>query len=83
MLNSISQWLKNSFGRKIGLEVLVSLSISTMIVIVRQLGGFEYFDLGVYDWLLKFHTRENQDNRILTVLITEDDIQTEKKMAYQ
>ncbi|PHV62020.1 CHASE2 domain-containing serine/threonine-protein kinase [Cyanobacterium aponinum] len=79
MLNSISQWLKNSFGRKIGLEVLVSLSISTMIVIVRQLGGFEYFDLGVYDWLLKLHTRENQDNRILTVLITEDDIQTEKR----
>lgn len=76
MLKSVTNWLKQKSWRKTSFAVLsASLIASTLTVIIKELGGFEYFDLSVYDHLIKLRTSKEKDTRILTVLITEDDIQ--------
>ncbi len=76
MLKSFTNWLNQKSWRKTGFAVVsASLITSTLTVIIKELGGLEYFDLGVYDQLIKLRTTEKEDTRLLTVLITEDDIQ--------
>ncbi|WPF89437.1 CHASE2 domain-containing serine/threonine-protein kinase [Cyanobacterium aponinum AL20118] len=80
MATSFSQWLNQKSWRKTSFAVIsASVIASTLTVILKQGGGFEYFDLGTYDKLIRLRLAEKEDNRILTVLITEDDIQAEGK----
>ncbi|MBL1208463.1 CHASE2 domain-containing serine/threonine-protein kinase [Geminocystis sp. GBBB08] len=80
MFKSFFQWLNNSSWRKSSFSIVVaSVIASTLTVTFKQLGWFESFDLGAYDWLVKLNANAPPDSRLLTVLITEDDIQTEGK----
>lgn len=76
MHKSLANWLKQNSWRKTGLALVsASLIVSSFTVIIKELGGFEYFDLRVYDQLIRLRSTEEKDNRLLTVLITEADIQ--------
>lgn len=76
MFKSLANWLKQKSWRKTGFVLIsASLVVSTLTVIIKELGGFEYFDLRIYDQLIRLRTTEEKDDRILTVLITEADIQ--------
>lgn len=75
MFNTFSQWLKNFSKNKTTSEFLVSFLVVSVVVIIKELGVFEYPELTAYDRLLRLHSNKGKDDRILTVLITEDDIQ--------
>jgi len=80
MLNILSQWVTKFSWRKTGIEVLLSsLVASGLIVTVRQLGGLEFLDLATYDRFVNLLAESPEDERLLTVLITEEDIQDEGK----
>ena len=77
-MKPLLKWLDDSTLLKSSLAVIVSsLIASTLTVAVRQLGGFESFSLKTYDWLVQLRPEQEKDDRILTVLITEADIQSE------
>lgn len=52
------------------------LVITTTILWIKQLGGFERFDLLVFDFLYRLTPGENGDERIAIVGITEKDIRS-------
>lgn len=80
MLKPFFQWLNNYSLLKSSFSIIVSsLVASTLTVGIKQLGGFEYLSLKTYDWLVQLHSSNEIDSRLLTVLITEEDIQTEGK----
>ncbi len=58
---------------------MTSLIASILIISTRQLGAFEFLDLATYDWFVNLSANTAEDERLLTVLITEDDIQDEGK----
>ena len=80
MIKSFFQWLNNYSLLKSSFSIVASsLIASTLIVVVKQLGGFESFSLKTFDWLVQLRPNDSVDSRLLTVLITEEDIQTEGK----
>lgn len=78
----IQKWFnndKNQFVNR-GLPIVISSIIaSTFTVGIRQLGWLESFGLNIYDRMLQIRPELPPDKRILTVLITEEDIQEEGK----
>lgn len=80
MIKSFFEWLNNYSLLKSSFSIAASsLIASTLTVAVKQLGGFESFSLKTYDWLVQLRPNDSVDSRLLTVLITEEDIQTEGK----
>ncbi|MGI0482982.1 CHASE2 domain-containing protein [Geminocystis sp. CENA526] len=80
MFKTFFQWLNNHSWHKAGFSVIVASFLSASITQgIKQLGGFVSFDLGTYDWLVNLRPSDSPDSRILTVLITEDDIQNQGK----
>ena len=74
------KWLKE----KNIFELIKPLAISTLattalIIGVRQLGWLQSWELNFYDQLVKLQAKPKPDPRLLTVLITETDIQAQKK----
>jgi CHASE2 domain-containing sensor protein len=58
---------------------LTSLGITLMILIIRQLGILQGWELKAYDYLMRSRPAEPPDPRILIVEITENDVQLQKQ----
>ncbi len=58
--------------------VAISLVVSGLVLGLRQLGFLQRTELRAYDVLLQLRPDPGPDPRILTVLITEEDIQNQK-----
>jgi adenylate cyclase len=65
-----------TFGRSV---ILTSVVVTGIVVGLRQLGTMEGLELGAYDQLMRSRADEGQDNRLLVVAVTEEDIQTRKE----
>jgi adenylate cyclase len=55
--------------------ILSSLSITIIVLILRQLGLFQGAELSDYDRLIEMMANRGQDERLLVVGVTEEDIQ--------
>lgn len=58
--------------------LILTLVITGLVVGVRQMGGLQRAELSAYDLLLQARPDPGPDPRLLTVWITEDDIQAQK-----
>lgn len=79
-------WPQQSHPKKLGFSQLrdrhfwlTSLGITLMILIIRQLGILQGWELKLYDHLMRSRPPEPPDPRILIVEITEADVQLQKK----
>ena len=74
------EWLnKNSFIAA-GTPVIVSaLAVTGVIVGLRQLGWLQSLELIAYDKMMLQLPEQEVDSRVLTVLVTEDDIQAQRQ----
>ncbi|BAQ59648.1 adenylate cyclase [Geminocystis sp. NIES-3708] len=80
MLQDLRQWLNKNSWRKSAFSLLmVSFLAGSLTVALKQWGSFEPFSLKFYDWLVQLSSKTPPDSRLLTVLITEEDIQNEGK----
>lgn len=76
MFKTFFEWLNHNPPAKTGFSVIIASYLAASVTMgIKQLGGFVSFDLGTYDWLVNLRPDKSPDSRILTVLITEDDIQ--------
>lgn len=76
----MQKWLNKSKWVSYSLPIIVSsLLVSGLTVAARELGVFESFELKTYDKMMQLRGNLPPDSRVLTVLITEDDIQSEGK----
>jgi adenylate cyclase len=67
----LSQWVASWPGG----VVLSSLSITIIILILRQLGVFQSAELSNYDRLIRLMADRGKDERLLVVGVTEEDLQ--------
>lgn len=58
--------------------LMITLVITGLVMGLRQIGGLQRIELRGYDLLLQARPDPGPDPRLLTVLITEDDIQAQK-----
>lgn len=58
---------------------LIPLAVTLMIIIIRQLGLLQGWELKAYDQLMRSRPAEPPDSRILIVEITENDLQLQGK----
>lgn len=75
MISPLPRQLKNSLTRFTHPVILTTLAVTTLILGVRQLGGLQTLELSAYDQLVRLRPDPGPDQRLLTVLITEEDIQ--------
>lgn len=59
--------------------LLTSLVVSGLLLGIRQLGGLQPLELLAYDWMVRLQNRDETDDRILVVEITESDIQQQNQ----
>lgn len=59
--------------------LLASLSVTGMLLLLRQLGGLYSWEVGMYDYLTRQRSYSNQEARILVVEITEQDIRQQNQ----
>lgn len=62
-----------------GRVALTSIVVSSLILILRQLGAFEGAELRSYDSLIRARKDRPLDDRILVVTITEDDLKNRQE----
>lgn len=79
MFNIISQWRKTLSQNQIASNFVLSFLVVSLVILIKELGGLEFPELTAYDQLLRLRPSKGEDNRILTVLITEDDIQKKQQ----
>ena len=56
---------------------LVSLLVTSIIIGMRSLGWLQPWELQSFDWLMRMRPNEGLDKRLLLVIITEDDVQSQ------
>ena len=79
MIKYLQKWFNDNKIVNSGLPIIISSVIaSTFTVGIRQLGWLQPFSLNIYDRMLQIRTDSSPDSRILTVLITEEDIQEDE-----
>lgn len=60
--------------------LLASISVTGMLLLVRQFGGLDPWEMNVYDYLIRQQPHiEAQESRILVVEITEEDIRNQQR----
>ncbi|NJM56689.1 MAG: CHASE2 domain-containing protein [Synechococcales cyanobacterium RU_4_20] len=59
--------------------LLVSLITSSSVVLVRQAGGLQAWELRAYDLMMRLRPHPGPDERLLIITITEADIQKAKR----
>ncbi len=64
------------FGRPL---TLASVTVTALLLLVRQLGGLLPLELAAYDWMVLMRPPHGPDPRLLVVQITEADIRAQKK----
>jgi diguanylate cyclase (GGDEF)-like protein len=64
------------FGRPL---TLASVTVTALLLLVRQLGGLLPLELAAYDWMVLMRPPIGPDPRLLVVQITEADIRAQKK----
>ncbi|MCU0517440.1 MAG: EAL domain-containing protein [Oscillatoria sp. Prado101] len=64
------------FGRPL---TLASLTVTALLLLVRQLGFLQPLELAAYDWMVLIRPSHGPDPRLLVVEITEEDIRAQKK----
>jgi CHASE2 domain-containing sensor protein len=70
------------FGGRPGLgkAVLLSLVITSLLMVTRQLGMLQPLELKAFDYLMRSRPAEPPDSRLLVVAITEEDIQAQQEL---
>ncbi|MBW4497895.1 MAG: EAL domain-containing protein [Oscillatoria princeps RMCB-10] len=64
------------FGRHLS---LASVTVTALLLLVRQLGGLQPLELAAFDWMVRLRPPDGPDPRLLLVEITEEDIRAQKK----
>ncbi len=64
---------------KLRTVLLVSVAVTSLLMTVRLLGGLQPLELAAYDQLMRLRPSEGQDNRLLIVEVTEEDIQAQNR----
>ena len=59
--------------------LLASLSVTGMLLTLRQVGGLDSWEVGMYDYLTRRQHYSGQEARILVVEITEEDIREQNQ----
>jgi len=62
--------------RFLGEVAFPSVVIGVAVIVVRQLGGLEAVEIGMYDRFIRWRPDEGLDNRLLVVGVSETDLQT-------
>ncbi|MGD1921079.1 MAG: EAL domain-containing protein [Pleurocapsa sp.] len=65
---------KNWLGTYTLSLLLLTIFISTLVLGVRRFGGLQILELLVYDWMVNLQNKNEIDNRLLVVEITDKDI---------
>ncbi len=55
-------------------SLIISFAIALIILLIRSLGGLQPWELSAYDQMMRSRPKEQPDERLLLVKITEDDI---------
>lgn len=75
MLNSIyNQWKKISNQDDFLASISLGIFMISLVVIIRLIGGFQYWEWFTFDLLLRLRPSEPTDERIIIIGITEEDI---------
>ncbi len=59
--------------------LFISVLTTTILLAVRYFGGLQILELFAYDWLVNLHDREEKDQRLLVVEITDKDIENQNR----
>lgn len=59
--------------------LLASISVTGLLLILRQFGGLDAWEMAIYDDLTRRQPYVDQESRILVVEITEQDIRTQQR----
>ncbi len=70
----MSNVTNNPLIHKIGKVAIASFAATAAVILLRQLGFLEILELQAFDHLLRWQAREEKEERVLVVGITEDDI---------
>ena len=70
----MSNVTNNPLIHKIGKIAIASFAATAAVILLRQLGFLEILELQAFDHLLRLQAREEEEERVLVVGITEDDI---------
>lgn len=68
--NSIQKFQTIFFG---------SIVITSLVMVIRTLGIFQYWELSAFDAITRMRPAEKPDPRIVVVTVTEEDIQAQKQ----
>jgi CHASE2 domain-containing sensor protein len=72
------EWVsKNSFLATATPVIISTLAVTGVIVGLRQLGWLQSLELMAYDRMMQLRPEPEPDSRLLTVLVTEEDIQAQ------
>jgi CHASE2 domain-containing sensor protein len=64
---------------KLVTALIASLVTTTMLVGVRSLGVIQQWEMSAFDWMMRMRPNEGLDQRLLLVIVTEEDIQAQKQ----
>jgi CHASE2 domain-containing sensor protein/tRNA A-37 threonylcarbamoyl transferase component Bud32 len=70
-MNNKFTWLKPG--------LIIASLVSSLIIIVKEIGILETWELSTYDQMIRWQKPEKKDDRILIVEITAEDVQTQKQ----
>jgi CHASE2 domain-containing sensor protein len=63
----------------LGKVVSISLVITALVMVIRQLGIIQPLELKAFDFLMRSRPAEPPDSRLLVVTVTEEDIQAQQQ----
>ncbi len=72
----LSSWRSQALSTWKGRVAVTSVVVTGLVLITRQLGLLQGFELSAYDQLLRWKPERGEDERILVVGITEEDIKS-------
>lgn len=67
---------KANLRRMVRSVAIASVAVTSVILGIRQLGGFNSLELVAYDRLVQLHNQQEADPRILVVEVTENDLRS-------
>ncbi|HBL59251.1 MAG TPA: transmembrane sensor domain protein, partial [Cyanobacteria bacterium UBA8803] len=89
MISQFSEKIRSLFSKSNGASktalafggtvILTSVVVTAAIVGVRQLGALESFELQAYDYLMRSRPKEQPDDRVVVVEISEQDIRQQNE----
>ena len=67
--------------RSLGVAAAIALSITGLMIGIREVGGFEKIDLQTYDLMMQVRPKEPPDDRFLIITIDQKDKEYQDKMG--